>query len=140
MPRNPVDPNEIPEVAAYVESKEMLETFKANHAQVFTTYEQLAEDLNQKMNAADKIIRARGVSSSDWDLYQTQTKVDAEGLFNALGMDMFLQVGGKTTTKTVYSADKAKVEAAAARGDIPKSVADDVINESPRYHAPTPLS
>jgi len=140
MPKNPVDPNEVPEVAAYVESKEMLETFKANHAQVFATYEQLAEDLNQKMEAADKVVRARAISCADWDLYQTQTKVDAEALFNALGMDMFLQVGGKTTTKTTYSADKAKVEAAAARGDIPKAVVDDVVKESPRYHAPVRIS
>lgn len=139
MPKNAVDPNSIPEVVAYLESKEMLETFKANHTQVFATYDQLAEDLSQKMEAADKVVRGHRVSCADWDLYQTQTKVDAEALFNALGMDMFLQVGGKTSTTTTYSADKAKVEAAAARNAIPKSVLDSVITHSPRYHAPTSL-
>jgi hypothetical protein len=140
MPKNPMDPNDIPEVAAYVESKEMLEAFRKNHAQVFSSYEQLVADLNQKMEAADKVVRAQGISCADWDLYQTQTKIDAEALFNALGMDLFLQVGGKTGSKTTYSVDKATVQAAAARGDIPKAVVDGVVKESPRYHAPTPLS
>ena len=81
MPHNPVDAETIPEVRAYEESKEMLNVFMQANSQVFDTYHQLTEDLNQKLEAADKVVRSQGVSVSDWDLYQFQTKVDAETLF-----------------------------------------------------------
>lgn len=136
MSYNKKEISEIPEVAAFEESKQMLEAFKTRYIQIFESYEHLVADANQKLEAADKVVRAKEISCGDWDLYQYQTKVDAEALFNALGMDKFLQVGGKTTTKTVYDADKARIEASAARGDISKNIATDVLKQSPRYHAP----
>ena len=136
MAHNEVQPEEVPEVVDYLNAKEMLEAFKANNPNVFVAYERMVEDLNQKMEAADKAIRQREVSCADWELYQYQTKVDAEALFNAVGLDAFLRIGGSTTTKTVYAADKAKVQAAIARGDIPAAIAEDIITESARYHAP----
>lgn len=138
MPHNIVDAETIPEVGAYEESKEMLEVFLQANSQVFDTYHQLVEELNQKLEAADKVVRAQGVSVSDWDLYQFQTKVDAETLFNALGTENFLRAGGKMSSKTVYTADKSLVEAAVARGEIPQGVAESVLVKSPRFKAPKP--
>lgn len=140
MPRNPVDPSTIPEVAAYEEARDMLAAYREAHAQLFTSYDQLVDSLNQKLSAADKAVRGRGVSCSDWDLYQYQSKIDAEALYSAVGMDAFLQMGGKTTTKTIYGADKAKVEAAAARGELTEELVKEVIVVSPRYHAPKSIS
>lgn len=136
MAYNPVEAETIPEVKQYEAAKEMLEEFIRNNPTVFKTYEFLQEDLRQKREAADKIVRAREVSVSDWELYQYQTKVDAETLFNNLGLETFLRVGGSTTTKTIYEADKTKVEAAIARNEIPKELASAVLVKSPRYHAP----
>lgn len=136
MSFNAVPADQIPEVRQYEDAKEMLEEFVKNNPTVFEAYKVLKADLQQKREAADKIVRAKEVSCSDWDLYQYQTKVDAEALYNALGMDAFLKYGGSTATKTVYDADKTKVEAAIARGDISKELGDTVLVKSPRYHAP----
>lgn len=136
MPHNVVDPNTIPEVAAYNETKEMINTFRERHAHIFSAYDKMLEDLDQKRGAADKAVRARQVSCSDWDLYQFQTKINPDKLYNALGMDGFLRVGGSTSTQTVYGVDKAKLEAAIARGEVPPEVAEEVVVKSPRYHAP----
>lgn len=136
MSHNPVDPNTIPEVVAYREIKEMIDIFKKRHDHVFSAYDKLLDELSQKRGAADKVVRAKEVSCDDWDLYQFQTKINPDKLYNALGMDDFLRVGGTTSTQTIYQVDKAKLEAAVARGEVPKEVADEVIVRSPRYHAP----
>lgn len=136
MAYNTVAVETIPEVKQYEDAKEMIEEFVRNNPKVFETYQMLQEDLKQKREAADKIIRAKGVSVSDWELYQYQTKVDAEAMFNALGLESFLRLGGSTTTKTVYDADKSKVEAAIARKEISEELAKTILVKSPRYHAP----
>lgn len=136
MPHNSVDPNTIPEVAAYRETKDMIDMFRQRHSHIFEAYDNLLEDLAQKREAADKIVRAKQVSCDDWDLYQFQTKIHPDKLYNALGMDGFLRVGGSTSVQTIYDVDKAKLEAAIARGEVPAEVANEVIVKSPRYHAP----
>ena len=136
MSRNSVPVESIPEVKAYEDAKEMVQVFTDQHANVFSTYHQLMDTLKQKRDAADKIVRAKEVSCGDWDLYQFQVKVDAEAMFNALGMESFLRFGGTTSVKTVYDADKAKVEAAIARGDISEELAGTILTKSPRYHSP----
>lgn len=126
----------VPEVRAFVEAQEMLEAFVENNQGVFQAYFQLLDTVKQKQEAADKTVRAKGVSCGPWELYQYQTKVNAEAMFNALGMEAFLRLGGSTTTKTIYEADKAKVEAAIARGDISPDLGETFIERSPRYHSP----
>jgi hypothetical protein len=136
MPKNEVPVDSIPEVKAYEDAKEMLEAYISSKQTIFTTYFQLMDTLRQKRQAADQVVRAREVSCGDWDLYQFQTKVDAEIMYNALGMEAFLRLGGSTETQTIYDADKAKIEAAVSRGDISKELGEKILVRSPRYHAP----
>lgn len=140
MGHNRKDIGAIPEVAAYEEAKQMLDAFRAVNEQVFSTYADLVDDLNQKREAADKVVRAQEASCGDWDLYQYQTKYDAKALFEALGRDGFLAVGGKLKKVTEYDVDKAKVKMAISSKQIPEEVAEAVVTVSPRYHAPKPVS
>jgi hypothetical protein len=136
MPKNAVSPETIPEVMTYLEAKQMLDTFTDRHREIFDMYSEIAEELNRKRQAADKIVRDRKVSCGPWDLFQEQTTFNAEALYEALGRDGFLAVGGKLQTKTVYSLDKNKVKAAITRGDVPENVAEAVVKITPKYKAP----
>ena len=140
MANNPVDPESIQEVQQYEEAKEMLEVFTESNKSTFDTYQVLVEDLNTKRDAADKVVRAKKVSVSDWDWYQTTVKYNAEKLFDHMGREGFLAVGGKLNTQTVYDIDKAKVVASINKGAIPKDVIEDVKTETPKYHAPKDIS
>jgi hypothetical protein len=139
MGSNTKQPEEVPEVAAYEEAAQVLEAFKQNNEQVFATYSALVDDVNQKREAADKVVRAQQISCGDWDLYQWQTKYDAKALFEALGRDGFMAVGGKMKKVTEFDLDKAKFKMAVSGGEVPEEVADAVISVSPRYHAPKAL-
>ena len=140
MSKNQVSTADIPEVEAFVDAEDMLREFEQTHANIIATRSTLVENRNQKREAADKAVRAKEVSCGPWDIYQTQTKFNAEALYNAMGKDGFMKVGGRLQTKTAYDVDKAKVAAAIARGEIPTDVAEVVVTVSPRYHSPKEIT
>jgi len=122
MPKNQKEVTAIPEVAAFLEAEQRLRQYRAQHSQVFKPYAALLEDYNQKREAADKVVRGQGISCGPWDWYSSQTKYNAQALFEALGRDKFLKVGGIMKTVTAYDLDEQKVEGAIARGEISEPV------------------
>ncbi|KPJ84926.1 MAG: hypothetical protein AMS18_16455 [Gemmatimonas sp. SG8_17] len=136
---NPVDPNEIPEVATYMEIRASLEGFKESNREVFEAFDTLVQAHNTALEAADKVVRAREISCGPWEYYQQQQKIDVDGLYDALGREKFLSIGGQLKTITTRDVDKTKLNSAITRGDIPEKVVDTVITLAPRYHAPKPI-
>jgi hypothetical protein len=136
---NEVPVDQIPEVAAYQDVKARYEAFKTANPEFFRFLSELQEEMNQKLEAAEKSVRAKKVSCGDFELFQFKTTYDAEELLQALGRDRFLEVGGTMTTQTVYGVDKARVEASIASGGIAQDVAERVRTKSPSYHKPTKL-
>lgn len=127
---------EFPEVLSFVQAKEDLEEFRAQHAEVFETFDALVERYNTALEAAEKVVRAAEVNCGPFDLYQYTTKYNGEKLFHAVGRDKFLELGGTIGTKAVYDIDKARFEAAVAAKKISKEVVDQVRKETPNYHTP----
>jgi hypothetical protein len=128
---------EIPAVAEYNEAKEMLQAFCEANENTFKYYDTLVENLNQKLEAADKIVKSEGVSCGDWELYQYATKYNAIALYEALGREQFLKVGGKLEKITNYAVDKVKIQSAIASKAISKEIADQVVSKNPMYHSPS---
>lgn len=131
-----VDPTDIPEVVDFLDSDAKVQEFKEQYADVFEVFSKLIEERNQKLQAAEKVVRAHGVSCGPFDLYQYQTKIDAQGLFDALGREDFLKVGGAVKTVPEYSIDKKQFEAAVAQKKVPAKVVEAVVNIAPRYKCP----
>lgn len=126
----------IPEVAAFLEAKERLDRLREAYPEVFEQLSELKDEYNSRLEAADKAVRARKISCGPFVKYQEQTKYDAEKLYDALGREKFLEVGGKTSTVTTYEVDRARLEAHIASGTIDKEVVEDVREVSPRYKKP----
>lgn len=136
MPNKPVPIESIPEVVAYEEAKEMVDIFREQHKKVFASYDMLIDSLSQKRDAADKAVRSRQVSCGDWDWYQTQTKINVDLLLNTLGVERFLEIGGTSTTETIYKIDEDTIKAAATRKFITETLSKEAIVKIPKYHAP----
>lgn len=140
MPRiNPVDEGAIPEVQEFIKAKEELDQFRQIHERIFQMYYDLLNQYNQKLQDADKKVRALGISCGDWEYYQEQKTYDAKVLYESLGREEFLQVGGTLKTVTEFGLDKNKLEAAFARGDIPPELIEQVRKVTKKYHAPKPV-
>lgn len=136
---NPVPVEQIPEVAAFAEVQARYRAYREANPEFFNYLDALAEEYNEKRQAADKAVRAREVTCGEFTLYQYQTKYDAEAAFSALGESEFLKAGGKVSTVTVHELDRARFDAAVANGQVPKEIAESVIKKSPRYKKPDPI-
>lgn len=131
-----LDPSEIVEVQEFIAAEHELSTFREEHSAVFEKFDELAVNYNQKLEAADKVVRAKQVSCGPWDLYQEQVKYDAKILFESVGRERFISVGGTMETQTIYGVDKSRIEASINQGLIPTDVAAQFRSVSPRFHKP----
>lgn len=129
----------IPEVIEFVDAQATIEEFKADNVAVFAMLAELTDRYNTALEQADKVCRARGVSCGPFDLYQFSVKYDAEALYNAVGRDKFLELGGKIEVQTVYDVDKGRLEAMAAQRKVPEEVISQVRKETPAFHKPPKL-
>lgn len=134
--RNDTPIQSIPEVAAFTETQARIRAFKESNPEFFRYWDELIADYNDKLTAADKVVRARGVSCGDWDRYQEATTYDAEYLYTRFGRESFLELGGKLETIEKRSVDKKRVDMAITAGRIPPEEAGQVKKVGPRYHAP----
>jgi len=130
--------SEVPEVQAWEDVKAKLTAFKDANPQFFQYLESLIEEYNIKLQAAEKAVRDRHISCGEFELYQFTTRYDANALFQALGHEKFLQVGGKVETRTIYDVDKARVDASIASHTISPEIAEQIRTKSPNYHKPDP--
>jgi hypothetical protein len=141
MPKAITKANEtdIPEVIEFLQAQAAIQEFKQEYPEVFEQFEQLVESYNTKLEAAEKVCRAAEVNCGPFDLYQYNTKYDAQALFAAVGRDKFLELGGSTGTATTYDIDKSRFEAAVAAKKVSKDIITAVRKETPNYHKPSKL-
>jgi hypothetical protein len=133
---NPKPVEEIPEVAAFEEVRERMKAVRDANAQFFSELDSLAEEYNDKRAAAIRATKAQEVSSGCIVMYQWSTKYDAEVLYQSLGHQGFLNVGGKVSQVADYSIDKARFESAHKSGQINDEVYNRVVTKSPRFKKP----
>jgi hypothetical protein len=127
---------EVPEVAAYEGAKAMYESFKAAHLPVVEKLQEFLEYVNQTKEAAEKAVRAAGISCGDFDLYQQVDKVDGDTVLNAVGRDVFIGMGGTIKVKSEAKIGVKQLKTALAQKTITQDLYDEVIKVENRYHMP----
>ena len=137
---NYTNPEEIPEVREYLETVETIEVFRREHKKVFEQYDELIEQHNQRLEAADKTVRAREISSGPFVRTREQPIYDAKAFYDAVGQDKFLNHGGRINTVVQYEIDKEKVGRDIAAGKIDPHVVDIFRTLRPYYKTPKPLA
>jgi hypothetical protein len=130
-----------PEVIEFLEAKAALEEFKQVHPEVFEELSQLTERYNATLEQAEKVVRQSESKCGPFDAYQVSVKYNAEALYNAVGRDAFLQIGGTINQTTEYELDKGRFEAAVSSpsNKITEEVLKTVRKETVTYHVPTKL-
>lgn len=136
MTTKSVSTEDIPEVAAFLEVRQRIEDLKKQYPGIFEELEELAEQHNTLLEAADKVVRSQKVSCGPFDLYQFQAKYHPEALYDAVGREEFLKLGGSIQTIQQLDIDKKAFDGFVAQNKIPKDLAEKVKTSDPRYHKP----
>ncbi len=137
--KNELSPEDVVEVQHFVEVQEKYERFKAQHSAVFEELGTIAEEYNTALQAADKAVRSKKVACGPFQISNFRTTYHGEKLYEELGKEEFLRVGGVIKTETIYEIDKAKFEAHVAANAVPKEVVDIVKDVSPSYKKIHPI-
>lgn len=133
-------PEEVTEVRDFLGAFQRLEAFRRQNAELFAQYDTLVQDYNQKLEDAERTCRSQQIACGPFDLYNFSTKYDAKALYDMIGRDRFFRVGGSERSETIYSIDKAKVEGAIQRGDIPEEIVDTFKKVTPTFHTPEKIT
>lgn len=131
---------ECPAVAAYVEAEEVLQAHIKTNPEFYETLRALVEDRNAKLEAADKEIRPTLNSCGPFHLDKVTPKIDAEKLYEEVGLEEFQKLGGYKETVVDYRVDRARFLAVVERGDVPDEVKEVVLKVQPAYKAPKPYT
>lgn len=126
----------IPEVSAFLDIQERLLAIKVDNPEVFRQFDDLVEQYNTALEAAEKVVRNREISCGPFENYSTKAKIDAEKMYEELGEALFLQCGGVMRKKTVYEVDTNRVAAAIAAGKIPDVCVPEFQTVQRSYHIP----
>lgn len=143
MPSNAVDPSDITEVSDFIESDAMLRSFVEQHANIFNQFWELAADYNQKLQAAEKAVRSRGVSCGPFVRFSQMVKDDWQAFYTYCNgdKDEFMKGGvGKIKRITKYEGDSKALTIRIETGEIPEEDVGIFRSVSPRYKKPDPIS
>jgi hypothetical protein len=137
------DPNLSPEerqvantVREFHIAERTLELFLNENEKTMSVYTALIDERNQKLQAAEQLVRALSVTIDEFTLAGQAITYDAYELYKRVGPEKFTSIGGSVDTQTVYNIPKEKIEIAAALNAI---TPDDVLavrKVTTRYHIP----
>lgn len=137
---NDVPPSEIPEVAHLMAVIAKIDKFREDNAPFFQYWEPLTEEYNDALQAAEKAVRAKGVSCGPIVLYQFQTTVDWDMVFQIRGHEQGLAVGGEIATVQKKGGNKPRYLSAVEAGVVPKEESDLTVKTTPKYKTPDPIN
>jgi len=131
-----IAPEELKKVNHFLEIQDRIEDFKEKHKAVFEQFEELVQEYNTALEDAEKEVRLRGVNCGPFVVCGEQTQVNVDKLYDELGENNFLTVGGTLETKRVLSVDKKRFAAMVDSNSIPKEVVETCFSRSLKYKVP----
>jgi hypothetical protein len=127
------DVSEIPEVQRYEAVCAEMQQARAANPAFFKWLDDWKERHNDAREAADKAVRSRQVSCGPFTILQWETRYNADELYQAVGPEKFLSLGGIISQTVKYECDKKRVDFAIEAKLIPPEVAEKVRKRSPKY-------
>lgn len=131
-----LDPQDVPEVAEYMEVEKQLDSWKAAYPGAYEELREIIEARNTALENADKAIRAKEVSCGPFTLLHYTVHVDENALYDAVGKDEFLKIGGAIQTVQKFTVDKKAFDTAIVQKKVPASVVTAVVTHRPSFKNP----
>jgi nicotinic acid mononucleotide adenylyltransferase len=99
----------------------------------------LIEEYNAALEEVDGAVRARGISVGDFKIVREFDEYNADKLYELVGKDKFLELGGTESQIRKLSIDKTKLRSFIAAGKLPQPIIDQIQTRQRQYSTPKPL-
>lgn len=131
-----VPATKIPEVRAFLKAQRALVAWKERYPKAHAELAELETLYNATLDAADKVVRTRGVSCGPFELYQFTAKRDARVFCDLVGRSDFVTYGGDIATTETFDIAPARFDALLARSILSPAMVAKIVTYGPRYHKP----
>jgi len=135
-PKTVVDIKEIPEVEQLLETEKKIQELIDSNPDFYKKLAELVEERNTYLQAAEKVVRASGVSCGPFNKLSETVDIDVEKLFDELGPDGFAEVGGYTEKVTTYKLDRTRFISHLEAGHVPQEVKETCVGVKRSYKKP----
>jgi len=133
---NDVPITEIPEVVNFENVKARYHKFKQDNAAYFQYLNQIQEEYNIALQAAEKAVKVNQVSCGDFHYYLKLDKIDDDMAYQIHGHEKFLALGGTIETVTIRKMDKTRYMSNVQAGVVTADERQLTVKTEPRYHKP----
>lgn len=123
-------------VGVFLEAKDRLNAFREMHQEVFDQLDEILEEYNRALEDAEKEVRSKGESDGPFVVSGQQTSLDVDKLYDWMGHENFLMIGGTISVRQVLGMDMKRFESFVAAGVVPKEVLEECYQVKPRFRAP----
>lgn len=131
-----VDPSTIREVQDHLVAKEKLDSLRTTYPGIFEEFEEIVNEYNATLESAAQAVRSRQVTCGPFEILNFKATYNAQALYDAVGRDEFLRLGGSEQTIKQYDVDKKVFDSFVSQGQVPANVESAVITVGPAYKAP----
>lgn len=123
-------------VNAFLEAEKKLKAFKEANKKIFQQLDSIVEEYNAALEDADKEVRALGISVGPFSVMGVQTTIDVDILYDEMGPEGFLKVGGIVQQRQVLDIDKTKFQTYVNSGAIDPEILSACYSKKNKYRTP----
>ena len=131
-----VSPEEIPEVQNLLAAEKEIAELISENPEFYRRLQELVEERNTLLQAAEKVVRSKGVTCGPFMKHSETLDINVEKLFDELGPDTFKEVGGYTETVTAYKIDRTRFTSHLDAGHIPEEIKESCTAPKLSYKKP----
>lgn len=128
-----------PAVTRFEAAKREIERLREENEDLFDMLEGAIEEYNAALEQANAVVRALETSCGDFKVTSAYTEYDPDALFELVGREKFLELGGTEDVRRSLTVDKVKLRSYIEAGKVPKHVAEAISTPHRKYSTPKPL-
>lgn len=99
----------------------------------------IIEEYNAALEEVDGAVRARGISVGDFRIIRAFDEYNADKLYELVGKDKFLELGGAETLTRKLSIDKVKLRSFIEAGKLQPEIVEQIRTTQRQFSTPKPL-
>lgn len=127
------------EVDEFLQARERYFRWQKQYPQAYSELLELQSDYNATRDAAEKILRAHGKSEGPFQIKSSRLSYDAEKLYDEVGKEVFLALGGEISTNVSFKIDSTTLQSKIAAKKVDPAVIESISKPVHVFDAPKKL-